>query len=243
MMYLTEPKMSSVVMKQYKYKLNSYIGALTSLIMIQIIAILLSFASTGMSATGTELIEISVYYYYTADFVIICTMLWAAMTAITITTKAYRFDDFSFVTNRITSNLSNIVFLITISVIGAVTAILSSFFIKTIMYFIFDLEKMMVIQASFIEYVVGIVALCFYLLLFSAIGYFIGTLYQVSKASLFLSIALLITAIILLGIPIEAVFQFFAFEESIGMFIVKVLITVLGLFVTSSAMSNKLEVK
>lgn len=242
MMYLTEPKMSNLVMKQYKYKLNSYIGALTSLIMIQIIAILMSFASTGMMGTGTELIGINVYYY-TADFVIIFTMLWAAMTAITITTKAYRFDDFSFVTNRITSNLSNIVFLITISVIGAVTAILSSFFIKTIMYFIFDLEKMMVIQASFIEYVVGIVALFFYLLLFSAIGYFIGTLYQVSKASLFLSIALLITAIILLGIPIEVVFQFFAFEESIGMFIVKVLITVLGLFVTSSAMSNKLEVK
>lgn len=242
MMYLTEPKMSDIVMKQYKFKLNSYVGALTSLIMTQILAIFMSFSGSGMMGTSSEFVGISVHYY-TADFLNAFMMLWAFITAITITTKAYRYDDFSFVTNRTTSNLSNMLFLLTLSIVGAITTFLGGFLLKTLLYFWFDMEKMTIMQTTLLEYVTGLIALIFYLLLFSAIGYFLGTLYQVSKVSLFLSIVLIIAAIFLLGIQIQGVFQFFASESSIGIFIIKVLFTVIILFATSTVISNKMEVR
>lgn len=243
-MYLTEPKMNEIVLKQYKYKINSYIGALISLMMCQIIAMAFSFGGSGMLGTSSDFFDIMVHYY-TADFVFIFTMLWAFITAITITTKTYRYDDFSFVTNRLTSNFSNVLFLVTISLTGAVTAVLSSFFLKVLMYFYFDMEQMMIVQTTFLEYFTGFIGLFFYLLLFSSIGYFFGTVSQISKVFVFLIPVLLFGSLILgVSVPIIAeVFQFYANEASILLFVLKVFVTVVMIFSGAIAISNQLEVK
>lgn len=58
------------------------------------------------------------------------------MTGILITTKAVRYDDFTFVSNRLSSNLANILFLLTASAIGGAAAVTAGFLLKIIAFFL-----------------------------------------------------------------------------------------------------------
>ena len=78
--------------------------------------------------------------YYSADLVIIFTMLWSFITAITIHTKPYRNHDFTFVTNRMSSSLSNILFLLTASIIGSITAVLAGNLVNVLVSILFKQE-------------------------------------------------------------------------------------------------------
>lgn len=247
-MSLVTPKMSEIVIKQWKYKLEAYIGALVSLMMVQIIGILLGFGFWEIFGTGTAFADIRVFYY-SGDVINALTMIWAFMTALLITTKAYRYSDFPFVTNRLSSHISNAFYLFSMSIVGAACALFASFFLKVFMYFFFKLDKtpgleiLFLEKIAFTEYIAEFIALVFYLLLFSALGYFFGMLYQVSKAVLFAVIFFFFGGLFLLGIQAETLFQFYGKEHSLILFILKVFITVLMIFSISALISNKLEVR
>ena len=100
------------VKKQYFFKLKANIDAFSSLVWIQLLAHLFSLGGVASMGMGGTNLSVDVKYY-SADLVIGFTMLWAFVTAITITTKPYRNHDFTFVTNRLSSSLSNILFLLT----------------------------------------------------------------------------------------------------------------------------------
>ena len=124
MMSLKTINLAETVKKQFVFKLKANIDVFSSLVWIQLLAILFSLngvASMGMGGTNLS-VDVK---YYSADLVIIFTMLWSFVTAITITTKPYRNHDFTFVSNRLSSSLSNILFLLTASFIGSITATLS----------------------------------------------------------------------------------------------------------------------
>lgn len=245
-MSLSRISLQQIVKKQVSYKLRAYIQVFLSLVFIQALGILFSFNGVGMMGTSSNTFEIDVHFY-SADIVVVFTMLWAFITAILITTQAYRNDDFALITNRLTSNLSNMLFLLTASLVGGLTALLSSHVIRILMYFMGHTEYF-ITPTGASEWIIGFIATILYVLLCSAIGYFFGTLVQLHKIfAVLLPIAFL--GILILGAGtmnetiIHKVFEFIFEESSLALFMVKIGVLVALLFSGSALMSNRMEVK
>ena len=248
MMYLTEVNLFDIVKKQFLYKLKAYLSVFSSLLIIQVVGMLLSMngsSSMGMSSDGYSL-NIS---YYTGDMVIIFTMLWSFISAIIMTTKAYRDDNFVFVSNRFSSNLSNICFLVFASIVGGITAMLSGFSLKVVMYFILEHGNVMGTIISFQELLLGMIVSTFYVLLVASLGYLIGMLVQISKWFSVLLPAVFFGYLFLSaskGDEASIIFEtvkFFAKETSLFLFLLKVIVTAIILFYGSIILSNKMEVR
>lgn len=245
-MSLLKTSLLEIVKKQYTYKFKAYKQVFTSLILIQLLAVFFSFNGVGMMGSSSESIEIDIQFY-SADMVIIFTIIWAFITAILITTAAYKNDDFTFVTNRLSSNLSNLLFLLTGSIVGGITAMLSTSLMKIIMYF-FGGHGYIAANPSLSAVVMGYSSTILYILLFSGLGYFFGTLVQISKIFVVLIPGVFIGAGILgagrLGFEwVNSLYQFIFTEPSILVFVLKVLVVVALLFSGSIALSNKMEVR
>jgi hypothetical protein len=241
--------MVDVVKKQYHFKLKAYIQVFMTLVILQLLAILFSLTGVGMSGMSSDSIKIEVRYY-SADIVVVFTILWGFITAILITTKAYRNDDFVFVTNRLSSNLSNMLFLLTASIIGGVTAMLSTYLMKVIMYFLAgDLfGKSTNVIASPIEFLVGLFATILYIFLFCAVGYLVGTLVQISKIFVVLLPAILFGSVFLAAVRgnagiVQNVYEFLFTESSLPLFIVKITAAVCLLLSSAFVLSNRMEVR
>ncbi|WP_226038046.1 hypothetical protein [Aquibacillus saliphilus] len=251
-MSLTEVNHWGIVKKQYKFKLKAYAGVFTSMMVVQVIALLLSLGGTGgssgSSSSGFSLTTNS----YSGSMVIAFTMVWAFITAILITTKAYRDDDFTFVTNRLTSNLSNMLFLTIASIIAGTTSLLTGYLLKVIVYLFFDVDLLISSSQTFSTLLIGLVATIMYILLFAALGYLVGVLAQLSKMLIIILVALFI------GYPIYAstgtgirdeptlfitIGQFYQGESTLLLLVIKIILTVIVLFFTSLIITNRLEVK
>lgn len=248
-MSLTKVSLAEVVKKQYIYKLHAYIQAFLSLIILQVIAILFSLNGSGMMGSGGGMIDLEVHYY-SADIVVAFTILWGFITAILITTKAYRNDDFILVTNRISSNLSNVLFLLTASLIGGITANLSSFLLKIIIsifksdFYINSPVEIVTVMDLF----VGSGATVLYIFLFSALGYLVGILVQLNRVFAVVLPVVFVGGLILDGMRgdagvIAAVFKFFFAESSFTLFLIKGICTLVLLFLAAFGLSNRMEVK
>lgn len=243
-MSLATANMWETVKKQYAFKLRANIDAFSSLIWIQLIAILFSVGGSSSSMTSSEWFHVEVKYY-SSDLVVVFTMIWAFVSAITITTKPYRYQDFTFVTNRISSHLSNMLFLLSVSVLGAITAILSKYLLQVIGYFVVN-EQMYTTESGTFFLGVGISFL--YIFCISSIGYFIGALVQVSKLFAVIIPVLFIGILFLeasLGrdATIVKVFEFYILEPSAILFSIKILSTTTLFFLASLAIFNRMEVK
>jgi hypothetical protein len=201
-----------------------------------------------MSGSSSETVDVEVHYI-SADLVVFFTMIWGFIIAIIITTKAYRNDDFTFVTNRLSSNLSNLLFLLTASIIGGLTAMLSTNLLKVIMYFFvgqLTISSTSMVSAP-VEFILGIFATSFYIFLFCALGYLIGTLVQIHKVFALLVPALFFGALVLSEISGNAgiMANFFGFiftESSILLFMIKIMVTSGLLFASAFVLSNRMEV-
>jgi hypothetical protein len=245
-MSLSRISLQEVVKKQYSYKLRAYVQVFMSLVFIQVLAILFSFNGVGMMGTSSNTFEIDVHFY-SADIVVVFTLLWAFISSILITTQAYRNDDFAFITNRLSSNLSNMLFLLTISLVGGLTALLSSHVMRILM-FIFGQSEYLYTPTEVSEWIIGFIATVLYVLLFAAIGYFVGTLVQLHKIFAILLPVLFIGILILVaGTMNEAifrnVFEFIFEESSLALFIVKIGVLAALLFSGSALLSNRMEVR
>lgn len=184
--------------------------------------------------------------YYTSDVVMVFTIIWSFITAITITTKPYRYHDFTFITNRVSSSLSNILFLVTANLFGALTAMLSHNLLK--MIWILSDKQFYSLQAGFWEHVLGTLIVFLFLMLFSAAGYLIGTLVQISKAFIIIISALVIGSLfvsVLFGVNpfIVTLYQFYFKEASMLMFLIKVLLSIAIFYTASISILNRLEVR
>lgn len=248
MMSLTEVSIADIVKRQYSYKLKGYLSVFTSMIFIQLLAMFFSAGGTSSMGTSSDSYSIDIKYF-SGSLIIIFTMLWAFITAILITTKAYRNDDFTFITNRLSSNLSNIVFLVTASIIGGITAMLSGTLLKVVMYFVLKSHEMVGNTTIPTELLFGMITTSFYLILLCSLGYFVGTLTQVSKIFVIL-IPTLFFGVLFLGYRIPGITNlgkwiqgFLLQETSIVQFIFKVLIISGLLFLLSVVFSNRMEVR
>lgn len=245
-MSLATANLWEMVRKQFVFKLRANIDAFSSLIWIQLIAILFSVGGSSSSMTSSELFQIEVKYY-SSDLVIVFTMIWAFVSAITITTKPYRYQDFTFVTNRISSNLSNMLFLLSVSMLGAITAILSKYLLQVIGYFVVN-EQMYTTVTDSGTFFLGVAISFLYIFCISSIGYLIGALVQISKLFAVIIPVLIIGILFLeasLGrdATIVKIFEFYILEPSAFVFSLKILFTTTFFFLASLAIFNRMEVK
>ncbi|WP_158651467.1 hypothetical protein [Mesobacillus jeotgali] len=248
MMYLTKVSLWDVVKKQFRFKMKSYRGMFTSLMMLQIIGILFSLGGEGGGGGGSETFSYDMNYY-SGNIILAFMMIWAFISAIVVTTQAYRFDDYSFVANRLSSHLSNIMFLGWASVIGGVTFVLASQSLKLAILFQKDREFIESQPITMLQMAEGLAATILYLFLFTALGYLVGMLVQRNKAfiiilpallfgSLFLNVFLASESTLVIDIG-----QIFVRETSFLLFMLKVLLTSALAYAISVWVSNSLEVR
>ncbi|WP_246943633.1 hypothetical protein [Bacillus pinisoli] len=238
-MSLTETSVSQIILRQYRYKWNSFFGVITSLIITQMVGILISLGSTSGGGSSSDTLSVNISYF-SGDIIISFSFIWALIVAILLTTKAYRFEDFTYVTNRLTSNLSSILFLVSASIVGGITTILSSICYKLIVVFIYHDVYLIYSPISFKELVLAMVVTTLYMILFMSIGYLIGMVGQLHRLFMFVFPPLLL---FLLFRNDGAVIESFIFEHSFLLFFIKTFGVSFLFFVLSVIFSNRMEVR
>jgi len=248
MMFLTKVSLWDVVKKQFRFKVKSYRGVFTSLMLLQIMGLLFSLGGEGGGGGGSESFSYDMNYY-SGNFILVFMMIWAFISAIIVTTQAYRYDDYSFVANRLSSHLSNILFLGWASIIGGVTFVLASQSLKLVFLFYKDRKFIESQPMTVLQMAEGLAATILYLFLFTALGYLVGMLVQRSKiftivlpallfGSLFLNVFLASESTYVIDIG-----QIFVRETSFLLFTLKVLLTSALSYGIAAWISNSLEVR
>src|SRR5690625_4052920 len=105
---------TEAVKTQYLYKLNAYHSMLGTMILIQMIAMILIILSPSGSGIGVDYLEVDVTVY-ASDGIISFTMFWAFIMAIYLTTKASKNMMFTFISDKSTNHIANIILMITFS--------------------------------------------------------------------------------------------------------------------------------
>ena len=175
--------------------------------------------------------------------VFIFTLACVIGASIALNLKEYKDMDFTFVSNRISSNLSNIGFLITLSLFGALTSGLSGVLVRTIKYLLIGSTK--IIEVGFFltlgELMCSIGASFLYILLISSVVYFSSALTE--KSNVFI-IALLVVVVLLMRTPLFGnIIGFYGKEHNFLIFMIKTTITAVIFFSGSILVSNNLEVR
>jgi len=246
-MSLTQVKEIDIVKKQYVFKLKAYYGIYSTLILIQLVAVLFSFLG-GTSSFGGGNGNLNIEgISYSGNFVIMLTLIWAFTSAIILTTRAYRYDDFSFITNRLTSHLSNILFILTICFLGGFFAILSGFLIKDFIYLkshfhFIENDRYLEFPGVFSASIIGT---SLYNMLFCAAGYLTGTLVQLHKIFIILipGVFFGLTFLSPRGVLFIKLVEPFYNESSLWLFALKVMITSAIVFAICIGISNRMEVR
>ncbi|MBD8068604.1 hypothetical protein [Bacillus sp. PS06] len=245
-MYLTEPSISNIVKQQYLFKLKSYLGFYFGLIVVQTLAILSSLNGTNGMYSSSNDFDVEMNGYSNMS-IIAFTIIWGFIISIMITTKYSRRQDVSFISNHLTTNLANAAFILTMSIVSSLTAILSGNLSRVILYFsnkdsIFLGEHF---HSSPTELLLSFYVTILYVLLVSIIGYLFGMLVQ-----LFKPLVVIIPAAIIAVASIEqtdvtnlSMIQFFVQESSLLFFSLKVLITVCLIMGSIILFSSRLEVR
>lgn len=246
MMSLTTSSLGETVRNQYLHKLKANIDSFSSLVGIQLLAMLFSFGGVGSSGFGGGEMSVNIKYY-SSDMIFAFTMIWAFITALTITTKPYRDYDFTFVTNRLSSSLANILFLGSASLLGALTTVLSGNLLQVIATLFLD-EQLYYLQADSSHFILGISITFFYLFLISSIGYLVGTLVQVNKLFVVMIPGLFIGSLFLQAATsteptLWKIIQYYTMETTVAFFILKALLTTLALFTVAITVLSRLEVR
>ncbi len=247
--YLTEANLKKVFKKQYIYKLRACMNLFLFLAAAQGLALLFSLGGIGASGSGSTGVMLMVKSY-SSSIIITFTFFWAFVAAILLTTRDYRDMDFTFVTNRLSSNLSNMVFLVTAAAAGGLTAILGGVLLRIIVYYSSGPANLL-IDNFFVppaELFIGFMAAFLYLFLISSVGYLCGVLVQLSRAFIVILPALFIGAPILaersdLVQNIVKAGDYILLESSLPLLAAKTIFIGGLLFSAAALLSNKLEVR
>ncbi|HHV64579.1 MAG TPA: hypothetical protein GXX46_05845 [Peptococcaceae bacterium] len=241
-MFLTETNVLAVTCKQYLVKLKAV--SFSGLVILQAVILVFWTGGMGMYGASNVLISLSVRNY-SSDIVIIATMIWALALAIMQTKKQAKNMDFTLVSNRLTSCLSDIGILATISFLGALTSVFSGMLQRLLMYF--ALEHSTIINSSFkpplAELALDVVAVALYIFLIAAGGYLFGMLLEISRLFAFLIPALILGLARGQNNYFTDFLGFYITETSLLLFAGKVLLTSALCFALSILIYNRMEVR
>ncbi|MFA1819325.1 hypothetical protein ACDX78_03805 [Virgibacillus oceani] len=247
-MSLNNMSLGSTVIRQFQYKLKAYNGVLSSLVVIQIIAILFSLNGNASFSSGGSGVSIHATVY-TNVTVIIFTILWIIAHSVMMSTKAEREHGFTFVSNHTSNHLSNALFILLASVIAGTTTILAGFLLRVIVYFFNETSPVLDANVHYelSDIFIGIFSMIFYLILIGSVGYVLGTVSQLHRTLPYLLPVLLIGVFIwlvqrdpeLIGRIVAFYFQ----EANAFLFILKVSVTSVVCFMTSILLTKRLEAR
>ncbi|WP_368653871.1 hypothetical protein AB4Y30_02130 [Ornithinibacillus sp. 4-3] len=250
-MSLVKTSLMENTSKQYKYKLRSFIWVLSSMMVIQLIGMAFSFGSTMSTGGGNGIYSINVSYF-SSNAVIIFTILWVFLISLQITSVTYRENEFMFVRNKTSNVFSDVLFLMTASIIGTATALLSEYLVANIRYYIFGMVNLFGegVTPTLLEIIYGVIALALILFAFSMLGYLIGVLVQISKLFIPIIPAVIIGSIYLSeqmntygdNLMIK-LFQFYFLESNFLLFVLKFIVSALAFMFIALGLSQRLEVR
>jgi hypothetical protein len=242
MMSLSQTNTGSIAIKQIAYKIKGF--SFISLAMIQLAVILFSASGIGMYGTGNGSMSITVKNY-SSDVVIVCTIFWIFIMSMQLTKKQSKTIDFTLVSNRLSSSLSDLGFLILLCLIGAFTASLSGMLQRLVLYFAADsttiLESAFKIPLPVLFQ--GMAAAFFYMLLFSGIGYLFGMLIEVHKLFAFILPSLLFAFARVQSDHLIRLIHLFTEETSVLAFSSKAVLCAVILFSFSFMLFEQMEVR
>lgn len=241
-MFLSNTTLGNVVINQVKFKLKAYMGAILSLVFAQIIGIIFSMNGTSTMGSGVNNIQVEVTTI-TLDALFVLVNIWALIVGNLLTTKAYRYDDFSFVATRLSSNIANIIFLCIVSTFAGITTFFANYILRSI-YFLSGKSEY-INSPGFLDDPLGslltIVVVTIVILVMTAGGYLAGLLIQNSKIFIFL-IPVFYLSIIVTKTG-QSFLQLFFENESIMYLIVKLICVIISFFTVAILCSNRLEVR
>ncbi|MDQ0159410.1 hypothetical protein [Alkalibacillus salilacus] len=229
-----------VTRQQVGLKLAAFRRVFSTLAILQIVGFLFSVAGSQQVGGSTDVMSYMLWEI-NSNVVIMFTLLWALATLFGMITRDQRQMEFMFVTNRFISHLSNIIFLIIMSVVAAFFTVGMTLTMQTIGYFLHD---PLIIQSVFtvLDLVVlwGIVTLL--VLLISIASYTLATIMQLHTLLKVIVPAVVIGAFYMLA-PIRNVFGWVVLEQSVLMLMVKVLMVALMLSAVVLFGVKRLEVR
>ncbi len=247
-MSLTEISFLQVVQKQYLFKLRSYTDLFLSLVAVQLIALLFTTAGmVGSSGIGWNNIAIKISFY-SGTGIFIFSLFWMTVVSFVLTLPPYRHVDFSFVSNRLSSNLANLAYLLTATLVAALSTTLGSILVRNISYYFG--EKKYLLSPNFgvspTDFLTSLAVATLYLLLLSGIGYLAGSLIQLHRSLYTILPALLFAAFLFMASNsphhLCKMVYFYTLENSPALFVLKILISLLLLWGGAVLLSNQTEV-
>lgn len=225
-MSLNHKTFPQVVRVQTKWKVKAYSQALVPLLILQIIMAILTSSGSGTSSMTMNQVSIE-SYFYSLDVFLISTCIWAVITAFLIQTRGYRQTDLSAITNRATGNTANIISLIFFSFIAVIVNYMSLYILVASIQLIKGIDIFPNSELfNFMQFLVAF----FIILLAASSGYFISSLFNLSKilGSLFVLVGGFL-CIRVLDEQLLTIVKFY-FEAGYFLFLVKALITAALLF-------------
>lgn len=250
MMFSNELSIFELVKRQYLYKLKANVNLFYTVIFLQIIALALSISGTGGSSFNGSALDLNTRSY-SANIIIVFTYICSIAAGTKLAAKEVRNLDFTFISNRLSSNLSSLGVLITFNIIAGISASLGGILLRVLSYYL-NLHQA-IIGPSFTLpisiFVTGTIAGIFYTMLFSSIAYLIGNLFEYNKLLLLLIPALLIILFISVRSNADtrsiflAVLEFFFYETSLVLFVIKATAISAILFAAGSLLTSRIEVR
>lgn len=243
--------MFSIIKKQYFYKLNANFNLFYFLIVAQIIILILSIefimSNNFTGSMSTQFISIGIKFY-SFDVINFLSLLWIIIASFIFSQSKIKFYDFTFVSNRLTSNISNSLFLITCCIYATLSTQLLSTFLKTISYYFARNPKHILFVDSG-EPIQSTLAMLMYFLVVSALIYLMVNIYQINEFILIPVVVIFSGEIIREKMNVYEenyllnVLATFTKENDFKIFLIKSIAIILISFTSSIIISNRLEVR
>ncbi|MFB1082893.1 hypothetical protein [Jeotgalibacillus sp. JSM ZJ347] len=244
-MSLATVSTGNIIRQQVIYKCYAMADLWRSLVVIQLIAIFFSALGSGGMGTSDDIFSLSVSTF-SNDIVFFFTVFWMLVASALITSKSYRYEDFSYVTTRLISQVSNGILLLVTVLTASLFTILSNYVIY-LSIFLFRNDEFypgLATVGAPGELLLTFSAMFGYLLIASAVGYFFGVLIQFSKFFIAIIPLVLFGPTMVRSLFIfEFGYYFYAQESSIILFMTKTIITALLLYAASILVMNRKEVR
>jgi len=233
------------VLNQFIYKLKANSGYFCGLIFVQIFA-------TWLSIGGASEVANFSFTLHTLSglIIIILSVAWAIFAGAAITSQNHRKVSFTVAGNRLTNNLSDIVFIFFGCLFGGITTSLLSVALRVPIYFSqmgkVYINGFYVTFADFLR-VATVAMLC--MLLAASFGYFSGKLAQLNPIFIVIipAVAVFLYANMINMTQTQKVFikiwSFFIREKSLCIFSIKCIVAAAVLFLIGNLITNRLEVR
>lgn len=242
----------SVAIKKYMFKLRAYSGYFCGLVLAQILATTMLLSGSAEFNIGNSNLSITLHTY-SAQLAFIFSVFWALVISVLLATQLKKDTTFSFPGNRLTDCFSDFAYILTGCLFGALTVALLSCALRIIIILLCAGHAVVPGFYPIFDHLCTVAAgTGLYMLLASAVGYFIKTTYRINRVIFFVVVAILVVlnftyfsaASFAAGRSVLAAFWTLLFEQqSLDIFSMTVLLITTILFSLSALMANRMEVK